>query len=52
MNKSLIALLLLGAVSSVAGWINGLNMPWNKCGNDFGVGYSSSVFSEAFGKYH
>jgi len=26
-------------------------MPWNQCGNDFGVGYSSSTFNEAFSRY-
>ena len=51
MNKSLIALLLLEAVTSVAGWTNGLNMPWNYCGNDFGVSFDYNIFNEAFSRY-
>jgi hypothetical protein len=51
MRSALIALLFMGAVSTVQGWINGLNMPWNHCGNDFGVFFDWNVFNEAFSRY-
>lgn len=51
MRSALIALLIMGAVSTVHGWINGLNMPWNQCGNDYGVNFNWNVFNEAFSRY-
>lgn len=33
-------------------WINGLNMPWDQCGNDWGVSYSHSKFDSHLSKYH
>ena len=32
-------------------WMNGLNMPWNNCGNDFGSNLDKTAFSNAFSKY-
>lgn len=26
-------------------------MPWNNCGNDFGVNYNSKIFDEALYRY-
>jgi len=52
MNSSLVALLLLGAVTSVAGWYNGLNMAWNNIGDDFGARFDYNVFSESFSRYN
>lgn len=51
MKKSLLSLLVLGALSTVSAWINGVNMPWNNCGNDFGVSFNSGVYNEAFSRY-
>jgi hypothetical protein len=42
---------LLVLASVVQGFVFGLNMPWNSCGNDFGVAYDSAVFELAFAKY-
>lgn len=37
--------------SAVQGYIFGLNMPWNNCGNDFGSYYNADAFEQAFAKY-
>ena len=51
MKIALIGLLILGAVSTVQAWINGVNMPWNHCGNDFGVSFDYNVYNEGFSRY-
>lgn len=51
MNKSsFIPLICL--LASANAWINGINMPWNACGNDFGAYYDTATFKEALNRYH
>ena len=52
MNRSLLALLFLSAVTSVAGWINGLNMAWHNLGDDYGAKFDFDVFNESFSRYN
>ena len=32
-------------------YVNGLNMPWDQCGNDWGVSYTNSAFDAHLTKY-
>ena len=39
-------------VGMATAFLNGVNMPWNQCGNDYGQGlFDRSSFENAFGKY-
>ena len=51
LNKSFTVLVFLLFSTLAASWMNGVNMPWNHCGNDFGVSFDYNVFNEAFTRY-
>lgn len=33
-------------------WVNGMNMPWKSCGNDWGVDYNHNSWADLFQRYH
>ena len=52
MNKILYSLLLcLLSLAIVKAFDNGLNMPYNNCGNDFGVSFNVDLFNSSLTRY-
>ena len=43
--------LVSAAPLSPTAWVNGLNMPWENCGNDWGVSYDHQRFNTYLKKY-
>lgn len=51
MKKLLLILFLAVTSAHCFEWVNGLNMPWNTLGDDFGMTYNQTVFNESFTRY-
>jgi hypothetical protein len=52
MRSYQVFLIFVLLISNSYQWYNGLNMPWNNCGNDFGNNINEAVYKAAFQKYH
>lgn len=49
-SKATLLALSLDEVNA-ADFVNGLNMPWDQCGNDWGVSYKTATFDTHLSKY-